>query len=105
MMEARDTDVCLDSRVTVSIRDQVLSDEEGWSAEPRHRAGDITSRMLAMVFIIADLIKWLLFQTDTAPAHCPSLLRALAKTLYFIAEANFSKKAINFPITAHNKIW
>ena len=58
-----------------------------------------------MVFIIADLIKWLLFQTDTAPAHCPSLLQALAKTLYFIAEANFSKKAINFPITAHNKIW
>ena len=27
----------------------------------------VTSRMLAIVFIIADLIKWLLFQTDTAP--------------------------------------
>ena len=37
MMEARDTDVCFDSLVAVSIREQVLSDEEGWSAQPGHR--------------------------------------------------------------------
>ena len=55
----------------------------------------ITSRMLAIVFIIADLIKWLLFQTGTAPTHYPSLLRAGAKIRYFITEADFTKNKSN----------